>query len=494
MEVYAMLIDGEWVESKSIKTIDVVNPATEEVFAKIQNASADDVIRALQAAERSFPQWAALSPFQRGEYLWKASRLLEERKEKIGQLMSKEQGKPVNEAIGEVEKTVEMLQFYAEEGKRAYGKIVPNPNNNDQSLIVKQPIGVVSAISPWNYPVELTGWKAAAALAAGCTVVAKPPELTPLSPLEFWRCLKDAGVPKGVVNAITGPGHTVGRQLVNHPISQKIAFTGSGRVGLDILDQTKGMIKKISLELGGQCPMVISQNCHLDDAVQGAVRRAFRNMGQICIAINRIYVQEDIYETFLQKYKEATEKLVIANGQENPAADLGPMANREGLHKTNEHIADALAKGARMICGGKRPHGAQFAKGYFFQPTILSETNHDMLVMTEETFGPVVGVMKFKTIKEAVKLCNATPFGLAAYAYTNDLHEMNYLTMNIEAGSVAVNNVDAGIMNAPYGGWKQSGVGYEHGHEGLEEYLHKKHIRIRYQPLESSSFELTSPV
>ena len=481
MDTFSMLIDGNWVESESREYADVINPATEEIFARVPRATENEADRALKAAARAFPAWSGLSPFARAEYLWRAGDILAERKEKLGRLMTQEQGKPLKEAVGEVEKAVEMLRYYAEEGKRAYGQIVANTDPNDQSLIIKQPVGVVAALSAWNYPIELTGWKAAAALAAGCTIVAKPPALTPLSPLEYWRCLFDAGIPNGVINAVTGSGTEVGRYLVESPLSQKVAFTGSLEVGLAIQAQAKDSIKKISLELGGQCPLIVSKKCDLANAVKGAVRRSFRNMGQICIAINRIYVEKEIYQEFIGKFKEETTKLIIANCLEKPDADIGPMANLEGLQKTKHHIEDALNKGARLVCGGKRPAGAQFDKGYFFEPTILADTTQEMLIMTEETFGPAVGVSAYGDLDEAIRLANATPYVLAAYACTDDLHEMNKLSKELQAGSVAVNNVDAGIMNVAYGGWKQSGIGREHGHEGLEEYLQLKHVRIRYR-------------
>jgi succinate-semialdehyde dehydrogenase / glutarate-semialdehyde dehydrogenase len=481
MDTFSMLIDGNWVESESRKYADVINPATEEAFARVPRATENEADRALKAAEKAFPAWSNLSPFTRADYLWRAGDILAGRKEKLGRLMTMEQGKPLKEAVGEVEKAVEMLRYYAEEGKRAYGQIVANTDPMDQSLVIKQPVGVVAALSAWNYPVELTGWKAAAALAAGCTIVAKPPALTPLSPLEYWRCLFDAGIPNGVINAVTGSGTEVGRYLVESLISQKVAFTGSLEVGLAIQAQAKDTIKKISLELGGQCPLIVSKKCDLANAVKGAVRRSFRNMGQICIAINRIYVEDEICEAFLEQFKAETAKLVIANGLENPDADIGPMVNIEGLQKTKHHIEDALNKGARLICGGQRPAGEQFAKGYFYEPTILADTTHEMLIMTEETFGPAVGVMAYRKLDEAIRLANATPYGLAAYVCTDDLHEMNKLSNELQAGSVAVNNVDAGIMNVAYGGWKQSGIGREHGHEGLEEYLQLKHVRIRYR-------------
>ena len=367
METFPMLIDGEWMDSTSRKYIDVIDPATEEAFARVPRATPEEVDAALEAAKKAFPAWARLSPFARADYLWKAGDILDSRKEKLGRLMTREQGKPLKEAVGEVEKAVEMLRYYAEEGKRAYGQIVANESPLDQSLVIRQPVGVVAALSAWNYPIELTGWKAAAALAAGCTIVAKAPSLTPLSPIEYWRCLFDAGIPEGVINVVTGSGSDVGKRLVASPVPAKVAFTGSLEVGLAIQAQAKDSIKKISLELGGQCPMIVSGNCDLDNAVKGAVRRSFRNMGQICIAINRIYVQKEKYEAFLEKFKEEASKLVIANGLEKPDADIGPMANKEGLEKTQLHIEDALQKGARLVCGGKRPEGAAFRKGYFFR-------------------------------------------------------------------------------------------------------------------------------
>ena len=481
MDIYPMLIDGQWVGAEGRAAIEVQNPATEEMFACAPEATEEDVDRALEAAHRAFPEWAGLSPEKRAGFLWEASRILEERKHEIGALLTEEQGKPRKEAVGEIEKAVEMLQYYAEEGKRILGRIVPNTDTSYKSLVERRPLGVVAAISPWNYPVELTGWKAAAALAAGCTIVAKPPSLTPLSPLKYWECLFDAGIPKGVINAVPGPGETVGKRLVQSPLVKKVAFTGSVEVGKAILRQCGDAIKKISLELGGQCPLIVSKNCDIDDAVKGATRRSFRNMGQICIAINRIYVHESIYEEFLTHFAAAAGKLIIGDGLKKDPCDVGPMASLEGLEKSKRHTEDALSKGARLVCGGKTPEGLEFRKGFFYEPTILADTDHRMLVMTEETFGPVVGVMPFKTLDEAIRLANDTPFGLAAYAYTNDLHETDAFSKRIEAGSVAINNVDAGIMNAPYGGWKQSGIGYEHGREGLEEYLQYKHIRIKYR-------------
>jgi len=377
-------------------------------------------------------------------------------------------------------KGAEILHYYAEEGKRVYGRVVPGLEAATTSYVIYEPVGVSAAISPWNYPIELVGWKVGGALAAGCTMVVKPPSETPLSPLAFVKCLADAGVPKGVVNVVFGRGSSVGTSLIRHPLVKKVAFTGSTEVGREVAKLCADQMKKVSLELGGQCPLIVSRSCNLSEAVKGAVRRSFRNMGQICIAINRIYVQQKIYDAFLGAFVEGTSKLTIANGTLKPDADLGPMANRAGVEKTIRHIEDAVSKGARVAYGGKRPEGREYEKGHFFMPTILTGVNHEMLVMHEETFGPVVGVMPYSTVEQVIEWANSTDYGLASYVYTGDLDEVDAFSRGLESGNVAFNNPDAGVINAPYGGYKQSGSGYEHGPEGLEHYLRAKHVRVRY--------------
>ncbi len=480
MRKQRLLIDGQWVEASNGATGEVKNPATGETIALAAVAAREDVEKAIQAAGRAFPGWARLSPAERGAHLRAASDKVMERREEIGTLMTEEQGKPLLEAQGEVEKAALALRYYAEEGERVYGRIIANPERDIESRVVYQPIGPAAAITPWNYPVELLAWKICGALAAGCTMVAKPPSLTPLSPFAFMECLADAGLPPGVINGINGPGSIVGPQLIENPIIKKVAFTGSTEVGRLISTDCGPLLKKVSLELGRHCPMIISRNCDLDAAVQGATRRSFRNMGQICISINRIYVDRAIHDRFVEKFAAAAKKLKIGNGLLTIPCDLGCMANAEGLAKTKEHIADALGKGASLACGGQKPPGQEFAKGYFFEPTILTGATHDMKVMREETFGPVAGVMAFDDLDEAIALANDTPYGLAAYGYTNNLDEADKLAREINAGNVAINNVDAGVMNAPYGGWKESGRGHEHGPEGLMEYLEAKHVRVRY--------------
>jgi len=474
-----MFIGGQWIEAESKDILEVVNPAYGEVFAEVPKAHKEDVEKAIDAAESAFAKWSSLSPFKRGAYLRKASDIAFQRIDEIARLMTLEQGKPVKEAAGEVEKGAKILRYYAEEGERIYGRIVANEEEDIESRVIYQPIGVAGAISPWNYPIELLAWKIGGALASGCTIIAKLPSETPLSPLAFTGCLDDAGIPSGVINAVTGSGSELGPVLFKSKKVKKIAFTGSTETGLEVLKGCVDTFKKVSLELGGSLPMVVCKDCNLDVAVTGAVRRSFRNMGQICIAINRIYVDQEIYESFMAKFVSETKKLTIGDGIKDNC-DLGPMCTKGGILTSQKHIDDAVKKSAKIAYGGKKPEGKKFEKGYYFEPTILRDVNHEMLVMTEETFGPVVGVMPFRTTEEAVKLANDSVYGLAAIIFTGSLSLADYLSKKINAGNVAINNVDAGVIYAPYGGWKDSGFGHEHGPEGLYEYLLIKHIRVRY--------------
>ena len=474
-----MLIGGVWTKGTGTENIKVINPATEEIFAITPKATKIDADNAVNAADKAFKSWSKLTPFERGKYLRDASSIVLQRSEEIAKLMTQEQGKPFKEALGEVKKGAEILRYYAEEGERIYGKIIPNSDLNTESQVIYEPMGPALAISPWNYPIELIAWKIGGALAAGCTNISKLPSETPISPMAFIKCIVDAGLPDGVINAITGSGAELGEVLMKNPKIKKVAFTGSTATGRTILGNNVYDLRKVSLELGGSLPMIVTKNCNLDAAVAGATRRSFRNMGQICIAINRIYVDELIYEEFLSKFTESTKKLTIGNGMIDDV-DLGAMCTSNGIEGVKRHLKDGLDKGARLLCGGSRPAGEKFEKGYYFEPTILADVSHDMLVMNEETFGPLVGVMPYKTIDEAISLANDSVYGLAAMVYSNDLSEVKMLSKELQAGNVAINNPDAGVINAPYGGWKESGFGHEHGSEGLYEYLYTKHVRIKY--------------
>jgi succinate-semialdehyde dehydrogenase/glutarate-semialdehyde dehydrogenase len=473
-----LFIDGDWRRGGG-ERIPVENPATGEVLGHIAAATPAEIDAAVAAARKAFRIWSRVAPAERAKALRRLGDAITTEADAMARTMTQEQGKPLNEARGEILKLAEACHFYAEEAVRIHGEIVPNTTTDIDSLVVREPIGVVGAITPWNYPAELIGWKLCGALAAGCTIVIKPAELTPFTALAIARMAEMAKIPAGVVNVVTGPGAKVGQALVEHPGVDKIAFTGSSTVGLRI-QQSCPTIKRLSLELGGNCPLIVTASADLDAAVKGAVRRSFRNMGQICIAINRIYVARSIAAEFVKRLGEAADKLVIANGIDKPDADVGAMASAEPLAKTKEHLADALAKGAKLVAGGGAPRGEAFARGHFFRPTVVSDCSHAMKVMTEETFGPLVGVMAFDGLDEAIELANDTPYGLASYVYAKDMDEIRYLSARLDYGNVAVNNVDAGIMNAPYGGRKQSGVGYEHGREGMLEYLNFKHVRIRY--------------
>jgi len=472
-----LLINGQWRDAADNQTFDVVDPRTAKPFAHVPKAAEQDVNDAVDAADAAFPDWGRRNVFERSAMLRRASGIVASRKEEIGRLMSREQGKPAAEAIGEVQKGADILRYYAEEGERVYGRIIANEDKDTTSMVIYQPIGPCAAISPWNYPIELLAWKVGAALVSGCTLVCKLPSETPLSPLAFLECIQQAGAPDGVVNALTGPGRQMGSWLLDNPKIRKVAFTGSTAVGKTVFGSCVDSLRKSSMELGGSLPMLVFKDCDLDAAVKGAVRRSFRNMGQICIAINRIYVETDIYEDFLTRFKKETEKLTIGDGLTQDVS-LGPMCNAGGIRTVSEHVQDAVEKGARLLTGGEAPRVEGFPDGFWYKPTIIASADHTMKIMTEETFGPAAGVMPFDGIEEGIRLANDCVYGLAAIVYTQNLTTANTCALRIEAGNVAINNVDAGVINAPYGGWKESGFGHEHGPEGLREYLHIKHVRL----------------
>ncbi len=468
-------IDGQVSNDGVVEWIDVINPATGQVVARAPEAGAVVVERAVEAARRAWPGWRRTNPFKRAQVLHRIADEIDNDERTIATTITEEMGKPLGEALGEVRKLAKAFHYYAEEAVRVFGTTIPNEEDGFTSIVEHEPVGVVAAIAPWNYPVELIGWKLAAALAAGCTIIVKPSEFTPSSAVALFRCVHAAGIPAGVANLVTGARET-GRLLVGHPDIDKVAFTGSQAAGEDIYRTVRG-ITPFSLELGGSCPIVVTKHANLERAVTGTVRRGFRNVGQICIAINRVYIHESLYASFLDALVSRATALVVADGLVNERADVGPMATRAGISKVERHVADARERGARVLCGGDRIGGPD---SLFYAPTVLADCTPEMLVMREETFGPVVGVAPFSTLDEAIALANGTPSGLAAYAYTENLRETFEVGRGLEFGSVAINNVDAGIMNAPYGGRKQSGIGYEHGHEGLEGYLHLKHLRVHH--------------
>jgi succinate-semialdehyde dehydrogenase/glutarate-semialdehyde dehydrogenase len=472
-----MLINGELVESLSGKTAIIRNPANEEPVAEVFIATRQEARLALEAAQKAFPGWSGISKTKRAGVLHDAAELVRQRAEEIGRILTLEQGKPLKDAKREVFASADILDYYAEEGKRIFGKWITGSNLSSRSLVIKQPIGVAALITPWNFPVDLLAWKIGPAIAAGCTAVAKPPSMAPLGATEFVKAVNDAGVPPGVVNVVHGSGNEVGAELVENPISRKIAFTGETDTGRWIMSHAAKHIKRISLELGGQSPFIVCEDASLDKAVTACVQRAFSNMGQICVSVNRIYVAETIAEEFISRLVEQTLKLKVGNGLD-PEVDLGPMFSRVQRQKTQDHIADALLKGAALLCGGKVPEGDRYSKGFFFLPTVLSKANHNMRVMNEETFGPIAPIMTFTKLTEAIQLANDSNYGLAAYVYTNNLNTAVYAAEKLEAGGIGVNINNVMDLQAPFGGWKQSGFGRELGSYGIESYLEVKHIRF----------------
>jgi succinate-semialdehyde dehydrogenase/glutarate-semialdehyde dehydrogenase len=468
-------IDGRWEDGDG-PVLEVRDPATGEVAARVPDSTEQDVDRAVVAARHAWSTWRWVNPTRRADYLHDAAEALTATQDRVAASITREMGKPLAEAVGEVQKLAKTFHFYAEEATRITGATLANEEDGFTSLVEKEPIGVVAAITPWNYPVELIGWKLAAALAAGCTVVVKPSEYTPSAAIEVFRCLEAARLPAGVANLVTGGGAT-GRALVAHPAINKVAFTGSGATGEAIFRTVSG-VKPLSMELGGNCPLIVTGHADLEQAVAGALRRSFRNAGQICIAINRAYVHADLYEEFVQRLAKAAAGLVVGDGLREDKVDVGPVTNADILEKSERHVEDARSKGARVLVGGGRSPDRPV--GNFYQPTVLADCTQDMLVMHEETFGPVIGVSSYDDLDTTIELANSTPAGLAAYVYSDDLSEVFALSRRLDFGSVAVNNVDAGTINAPYGGRKGSGFGYEHGREGMEGYLQIKHVRLRH--------------
>ena len=466
-------VGGAWVDADG-PPVAVVSPLTGQSVAQVPDSDHGAVEAAVGAAADAFPSWRRTNPHRRAELLHEVGRHVAADVDAIAVEITREMGKPLDEARGEVRKLATAFHYYAEEATRVFGRTVPNEQDGYLSVVHKEPVGVVGAITPWNYPVELIGWKVAASLAAGCTIVVKPSEYTPTSAVRLFAALHAAGIPAGVANLVHGAG-AAGSALVAHPGLDKVAFTGSARTGLAITRSTASAIP-LSMELGGSCPLVVAPSASVEDAVAGTVRRGFRNAGQICIAVNRVYVHRPLHDEFVERLAVATAALRTGDGLEHADLDMGPVANPEIQQRCAEHVREAAAGGAEVVVGGHAPD----RPGTWYEPTVVDGVTPDMLLGHAETFGPVVGVTVYDDLDEAVALANGTEAGLAAYVYATSLEESLRLGQDLDFGNVAVNNVDAGIMNAPYGGRKGSGYGYEHGHEGLEGYLQLKHVRMRW--------------
>lgn len=473
-------IDGNWKESESSEYTEVTNPANKEIIGQVPEATENEIDQSIKSALKAFDSWKELPPTDRVSYLLEVVDLLQERKDKIGKLITLENGKPLMDGKGEIDWTSQVIRYFAEEGKRISGEVVPQNQAQARSFVVKQPIGLVVAIGPWNFPVDLLIWKIAPALAAGNTVVIKPSQETPMAITEVVKAFDKAGLPSGVMNMVHGSGSGIGDSLVADKRVDKVAFTGSTSVGKHILRQASSNLTKTSMELGGHAPFVVTRNGDLDKAVPEGIRRSFSHAGQICHSVNRIILEEPIAEEFIERFVEGTEELLLGDGIDNPGADLGPLTTKKGLQNVKNHVADAIDKGAKILTGGTKPDNPALAKGNFYEPTVLKGITDDMKIATEETFGPVAPITVVSNSDEAIEKANNTYYGLASYLYTDNANEAIRLAENLEAGSVGVNNNSVCRVEAPWGGWKDSGFGRELSSHGLDEFLQLKHIKYEF--------------
>ncbi|MBI4672305.1 MAG: aldehyde dehydrogenase family protein [Chloroflexi bacterium] len=472
-----LFINGEWAPSVSGRTLPVYNPATGEIIDSVPAGNAEDADRAVRSARAAFDSWRARPMAERAALQHAAASALRTRKDEFARMLTLELGRPLAGARTEVERTAELLDYFAEEGLRLRGDIPLLNLPDERVLVVKEPVGVVVAIAPFNYPLTLLTFKLGAALITGCTVVAKPALDTPLTTLMLAELFSQVGFPPGAFNVVTGRGSEVGHALVEHPIPRKIGFTGGTAAGKCIAAAAAQTNKRLTLELGGQCPAIVCDDADLDVALPPLLRQTFDNSGQFCYRVNRMYIQRGIYDTFAERFAAAAGKLVVGNGM-RPGCQLGPLVNEETWRKSEEHVHDALDHGARLLAGGVRLRGEEFERGYFFPPTVLADTNHAMKIMTEETFGPVVGLMRVEHLDEAIGCANDTPFGLAAFVFSKNLANALRAAERCEAGSVWVNNIHRSYNQAPFGGFKESGLGREKSRYGLEEYLELKTIYL----------------
>ena len=466
-------VNGQWSDSKKGNTIKVNNPATLEIIGKVPNFSAEETKSAINDADEAFQSWKNTTAKERSIILKKWSDLIIENVDDLAKIMTIEQGKPLAEAKGEILMGASYIEFYAEEAKRVYGEIVPDPRPGKRIVIIKQPVGVVGAITPWNFPNSMITRKCAAALAVGCTTVVKPASQTPFSALALAELAKEAGFPNGVFNIITGSAKEIGLELTKNPKIKKISFTGSTEVGKILMEQSASTVKKISMELGGHAPFIVFDDADIDEAVAGALQSKFRNSGQTCICTNRLFVHESVYDTFLQKFTNGVKKIKVGNGLDEGILS-GPLIDKSSLEKVIDHVQDAVNAGAKIAVGGDvHPLG-----GNYYQPTVLSNVSTKAKITFEETFGPVAPVYKFSNDDEVIKMANDTPYGLASYFYSRDIGRIWRVAEALEYGIVSVNNGLPTIPEVPFGGVKESGMGREGSRYGLDDYLIIKYISM----------------
>ncbi|RMF09692.1 MAG: NADP-dependent succinate-semialdehyde dehydrogenase I [Alphaproteobacteria bacterium] len=464
-------IDGAWVDADSGETLKVMNPARNTELGTVPNMGAAETRRAIEAAEAAWPAWRAKTAKERAQILRRWFDLMMAHQDDLAVLLTAEQGKPLAEAKGEIAYAASFLEWFGEEAKRVYGDTIPGHQPDKRILVMRQPVGVVAAITPWNFPSAMITRKVGPALAAGCPIVVKPASQTPYSALALAVLAEEAGVPKGVFNVVTGSARAIGGEMTGNPVVRKVTFTGSTEVGKVLLEQCAGTVKKVSMELGGNAPFIVFDDADLDAAVAGAIASKYRNTGQTCVCANRILVQDKVYDAFAEKLAEAVARLRVGDGL-SEETDQGPLIDEAAVEKVKEHIADAVAKGARLVVGGKR----HALGGTFFEPTILADVTPDMAVAREETFGPVAPLFRFETEDQAIAMANDTEFGLASYFYARDVGRIFRVSEALEYGIVGVNTGIISTEVAPFGGVKESGIGREGSKYGIDDFTEMKYV------------------
>ncbi|WP_447530157.1 NAD-dependent succinate-semialdehyde dehydrogenase [Vreelandella sp. TE19] len=467
----ACLIGGEWVGADNNDVSNVTDPSNESVLGQVPRLGEGETLRAIDAAEAALPAWQAMTAKARGALLRRWHDLLLEHQEDLAALMTAEQGKPLAEARGEIGFAASFFEWFAEEGRRTYGDVIPTPQSDRRLLVVKQPVGVCAAITPWNFPAAMIARKAGPALAAGCTIVIKPAAQTPYSALAMAELAMRAGIPAGVVNVVTGEARAIGKAMTESPKVRKLSFTGSTAIGKMLLKQSADTVKKVSMELGGNAPFIVFDDADLEKAIEGVMQAKFRNAGQTCVCANRIFVQAGIHDAFTKRLAEEVAKLKVGPGHED-GVDVGPMIDASAADKVLEQIEDALAKGGQLLLGGQRK------EGNFLTPAVLTGATPQMTCFGEETFGPLAPVFRFESESEVIAQANDTEYGLAAYCYTRDLSRAWRMSEALEYGMVGINNGHVSTCEAPFGGIKQSGQGREGSYLGIEDYLETKYINM----------------
>jgi succinate-semialdehyde dehydrogenase/glutarate-semialdehyde dehydrogenase len=471
-----MFIDGKWCDADNGRTMGVINPATEEVLAEVAYGGRAETRRAVEAAHRAMPGWMKLTSWDRAKVLKKTAELMRERCDAIARTLTLEQGKPLPESKAEILHSADTFEWFGEEGKRAYGDVIPHSAQGKRHMTLKHPVGVVGAISPWNFPITLQARKIAPALAAGCTIVSKPATQTPLCLIQLFEYMVEAGLPAGVANLVMGPPQEIADEFLENPAVRKISFTGSTEVGKQLMKGCADQMKRVSLELGGHAPLIVFPDADPVAVAKLAVVGKFRNNGQVCIAPSRFYVHKDVEKKFTEAAVEFAKNLKLGNGLD-PGVEVGPMFEKRALEQAIRLVDDAKRTGAKVLTGGKRSD--RFERGYFFEPTVLKELSREARIMTEEPFAPVMPLLDFGKIDEVIREANNTRYGLAAYVFTNDLTVAWRMAEGLEAGIIGINEPVPATPQCPFGGMKESGMGRELGREGLEAYLETKYIAIR---------------